>query len=296
MDGAKLRRRPRRSIWLPLIWFVVVSIFLLWQKLTYSGIFAFAAGWQFWAFGAYRPALTYLVLVLILATPLLLLPRSRETRSARASASPQSRADRAIDATTRTANTLVGAAIATALAALVIAVSTLFLPRATGPVSQVVISDDGGPPPLGPVSLKGQILYGKTSVFNEDFVSIRRSNRFAPMVADGVDPTILHYFVELPTDVAVGDVEAQASRQGILRKGGLPGELFWLYRYAGFQVDPNYYVLFSSPESMRRGDLTEALELLVLGLGLGILGVLYAHGRRRLRKIAIRALPAPEAV
>lgn len=289
MEGAKLRRKPKWLIWLPRIWIALAAIFLLWQKLTYRGIFAFVAEWQFNALGFYHPALTYLVLMLVLCSPLLLLPVGRRIkRSQRSPLPPRGSLSHAIATTSRLLKALFIAALAAASAALVIALFTLLLPRSTGPVARQVISDEAPPPPVGPVELTGRLLYDKASAFNEDFILARRSRRFAPMVAADSDQTILRYFVELPPEMPTERPNTVSVRRGILRKGGLPGELIRLYRYAGFRVDQNYYVLFATPESMRRADLTEAAELLVLSGFLGLMGGIFTYRRRRLQKVAAR--------
>lgn len=291
MEGAKLRRRPQWFIWLPRIWLAVAGLFLLWQTMTYRGVSAFAAEWQFSAFGAYHPALTYLVLLLLFCSPLLLLRVplarlvSRRRRSHQTAMAPEARLSHAIGTTSRLLSSLFGAAVAVALAAVVVASFTLFLPSANGPVARSVISDDAAPAPVGPVELTGRLLSDKTAVFNEDFFVARRSSRFAPMVGEGADQTVLHYFVELPPEMVTSNPNAVTVRKGILRKGGLPGELVRLYRYAGFRVDPDYYVLFASDGSMRREYLTDALELLVLAAFFILVGGVYAYRRRRLRKL-----------
>jgi len=286
VEGAKLRRRPQWLIWLPRVWLAVAGAFLLWQSMTYRGVSAFAAEWQFNAFGFYHPALTYLVLLLLFCSPLLLLrvPLRRD-RSQRAPVPAEARFSHAIGTTSRLLKTLFGAAVAVAIAAVMVASLTLFLPRNDGPVARTVIGDDAPPPPPGPAALTGRLLHEKTSVFNEDFVLTRRSSRFAPMIGEGTDQTVLHYFVELPPETATTVPDTVTVRQGILRKGGLPGELVRLYRYAGFRVDPDYYVLFASAESMRRAYLTDALELLVLALFIALIGGIYAYRRRRLRRL-----------
>ena len=297
MEGAKIRRRSRSMVWLPRFWIAIVSVVLLWQKATYWGLYAFAAEWQFNAFGTYRPAFTYLALVAVLCAPLLLLPfsRWREFRSKRLSLTPDVQLNLTIGATSRLVRTLFGAAIAVAVAAVAIALSTLLLPSANGPIAQMTLSDDAAPPPLGPVALSGRLLSNKTAVFSEDFFGRRRSNRFAPMVAEGADQTVLHYFVEIPVDAPVIQNDAKSERKGILRRGGLPGELIRLYRYAGFRIDPNYYVLFSSPETMRRAEVTEAFGLLVLAVFLGLIGAIFAFRSRRLGRLVQESAAQPES-
>jgi hypothetical protein len=286
VNSTKLRRRPQWLIWLPRVWLALAGLFLLWQSMTYRGVSALAAEWQFNAFGFYHPALTYLVLLLLFCSPLLLLRLPMRRGARRASVPADARFSHAIGTTSRLIKTLFGAAVAVAAAGAVVAAFTLFLPRADGPVARMIISDDAAPPSLGPVELTGRLLHEKISVFNEDFVLTRRSGRFAPMVGQDTDQTVLRYFVELPPETATTAPDTVTVRKGILRRGGLPGELVRLYRYAGFRVDPDYFVLFASAESMRRAYLTNALELLVLAVFIGLVGGIYAYRRRRLRRLS----------
>ena len=284
MEGAKVRRRPPWLIWLPRVWLAVAGLFLLWQTLTYRGLSALAAEWQFNEFGFYHPALTFLVLLLILAAPLAflrLLPSARRQEVVEA----PSRLGYAIGTTSRLLKTLFGAALCVVVAALVVAAFVLFLPRADGPVHQVDAGADTGQPFVGPVELRGRVLYDKTSVFNEDFLLGRRVSRFAPVVGEGTDQTSLRFFVELPSAAPATQPRSTAVHTGILRQGGLPGELIQLYRYAGFRVEPGYYVLFASEASMRHTYFTTAVELLVLALFIALIGAIYAYRRKHLRTI-----------
>jgi hypothetical protein len=149
------------------------------------------------------------------------------------------------------------------------------------------VSNDAAPPPTGPTELRGKILFDKISVFNEDFLVARRSSRFAPIVGEGADQTVLRYFVELPPEGQPTGSSGVDVSKGVLRRGGLPGELVRLYRYAGYRVAPDYYVLFASEASMRRDYVTNAAELLVLAFFIILLGGLYTYRRKRLQKVAL---------
>jgi hypothetical protein len=284
VEGVKARRRPSWLIWLPRIWLAVAALFLLWQTLTYRGLSALAAEWQFNEIGSYHPALTFLVLLLILSAPLALLRLWPSARRQEVVEAP-SRLSYAIGTTSRLLKTIFGAAIGAVIAALVVAAFVLFLPRADGPVHQVDAGGESTQLAGGPVALRGRVLYDKIAVFNEDFLLGHRASRFAPLVGEGTDQTNLRFFVELPLDAPATQPRSTTVRTGILRQGGLPGELITLYRYAGFRVEPGYYVLFASESSMWRPYLTTAAELLVLALFIALIGGIYAYRRKHLRKI-----------
>ncbi|HVF92864.1 MAG TPA: hypothetical protein VM900_00965, partial [Sphingomonas sp.] len=63
-------------------WAIVVAFVLLWQLVAYRGLIALAAEWQFDTFGRYYPALTYVLLVVVLGSPILWLMRLRDAPAA----------------------------------------------------------------------------------------------------------------------------------------------------------------------------------------------------------------------
>ncbi|WP_156363691.1 hypothetical protein [Sphingomonas sp. Leaf357] len=277
---------------MPRLWIAIAAVFVLWQTMTYRGLSSLAAEWQFNEFGFYHPALTFLVLVLILCSPLLLLRLVARRRRRREPVEPVSPLQRAIRVTSRLLATLIGAAVAAVLAAIFIAAFTLFLPRDNGPPHHISANDDLTVPALGPAEIRGRVLYDSTAVFNEDFRIGHSDTRFAPMVGDTGDRTAIRYFVELPAYGLPDRQDLISVHRGVLREGGLPGELINLYRYAGFRIAPRYYVLYASGSSMRRSYLVTAAELVVLALFIALVGALYAYRRRRLRRLQ----EEPEAV
>ena len=291
VEGAKLRRKPRWPVWVPRLWIAIAALFVLWQSMTYRGLSALAAEWQFNEFGLYHPALTFLVLVLVLSSPLLLLRLWRQRKRKRGAqdepVEPLSGLRRAIGLTSRLLRTLIGGALAAVLAASLIAAYTLFLPRDNGPPHHISANDELLVPPLGPAEVRGRILYDSTAVFNEDFRIGRSDTRFAPLIGENGNRAALRYFVELPSELLPDRHDLISVHRGILREGGLPGELINLYRYAGFNIAPQYYVLYASGSSMRRSYLITALELVVLAVFIGLVAGLYGYRRRRLRRLDI---------
>jgi hypothetical protein len=284
-----VRRHPSRVL-LPL-WIILVVAFFTWQSGTYRGVVALLAEWQFNEFGVYHPLLTFLLFVILLAPlPFLFTQRRRKSVRASASAVPATervpvRTDvsRAIRAASRFLNVLVYTAAGCFIAALIVAFMLLLLPTAKGPMQRVTASTSSpAVPAQGLTELRGNIVYTRTSAFDEDLWFVRRNVRFAPMVEPAADPSYIRYFIELsPTDGSA-DTAATSARQGILVADALPGELFRLYRYAGYRMTPKHYVLFRSTMTMRWPYLVWITEFAVAGLLFGIAALVQWFRRRRL--------------
>lgn len=294
-----VRQHPSQVL-LPL-WIILVVAFFTWQAGTYRGLVALLAEWQFNEFGVYHPLLTFLLFVLILAPLPFLFTRSRRKSAAASAAVPATdvlpvRNDltRAVGEATRFFYVLVVAAAGCLVAAVLACVMILMLPTAAGPIQRISASTTlPETPSQGLTELRGGILYTRTSAFDEDLWLTHRNIRFAPMVDAGADPLAVRYFIELsPTDGSQR-AETVSARQGILVKDALPGELFRLYRYAGFRITPTHYVLFRSAATMRWPYWIWASEFAVGGLVIA-LGALVQWFRRR-RLIARIGQPVAEA-
>ena len=259
------------------IWIVVVTLVLLWQATSYRGIMALIGEWQFNAFGRHYPTFNYVLLVFLLCLPgylLFLRPRKRAV------------AERPEAATFRSARALfkaiVAATIGLGVAALVILIVMLFLPRENGPGQTI---DLGRPAPAvlaeGPATISGRILYERTAGFDEDMLFTRRSFRFAPIVGPRQTSSDIRFFVQLPPFDATARGPA-ASMTGVLKRNGLPGEIVRLFRYAGFQVEEPNYVLFVEPAAMRWPYWTLIVQFLVGAVLALMIGLVQ---RRRTQKI-----------
>lgn len=262
-SSARRSQRLTRG-WATTVWVVFIALFFLWQTVAYRGFVAFVAEWQFNEFGIYRPTLTYFLFVVLLA-PLPLLFRRRAKRNANAE-SPEAPVADALPIAVRAAYRFMKVLFALSGAALIAALLSLLamwlLPSAAGQVQHITASDTvPAAPSEGPTALSGKILYNRTSAFDENLWFVRRNTRFAPVIEEGSDETAIRYFVELaPTDQA--SAAGTSVRRGILKRNALPGELLRLYRYAGFRVFPDHYVLFSTPEPMRWPYFATALEFI----------------------------------
>jgi hypothetical protein len=298
-----VRRHPSRVL-LPL-WIILVVAFFAWQSGTYRGVVALLAEWQFNEFGVYHPLLTFLLFVLILAPlPFLFTRRRRKSAASSGSAVPSTdvvpvRNDltRAVLEASRFLNLLLFTAAGCFAAAVIAAIMLLMLPTTRGPVQRLTASTTvPAVPTQGMTELRGAINYTRTSAFDEDLWFVRRNVRFAPMVDPAADPSYIRYFIELsPTDGSE-DAAASSARQGILVADALPGELFRLYRYAGFRVAPTHYVLFRSTMTMRWPYLVWITEFAVAGLLIGLAaGVQWLRRKRLIDRTDKAAMTVAEA-
>lgn len=286
-----VRRHPSRVL-LPL-WIILVVAFFAWQSGTYRGVVALLAEWQFNEFGVYHPLLTFMLFVLAIAPLPYLFTRHRRSRKSRKS--PEGTAPpevslpahrdfaRAVRASSRFLNVLVFTASGCFAAAVITAILVLMLPGTRGPLQTLTASTSvPAVPAQGMTELRGNIVYTRTSAFDEDLWFVRRNVRFAPMVDPAADPSAVRYFIELsPTDGS-SVATAASARQGILVANALPGELFRLYRYAGYRITPTHYVLFRSTMTMRWPYLVWITEFAVAGLLIGLAAVVQWFRRRRL--------------
>lgn len=270
------RRNPAIRIGLVAVWIAIVAAVFLWQAATYESVMSVFAEWQFNAIGRYYPAFSYLLLTLILTLPLLLV-----------FARPRKQTTRPLDvATLRSASTFSRALFAFAGALLVVAIGVLLsilrLPDDKGPLQEVTLDQAVVVmPEEGLTRLTGAIAYDRTTAFDEELIVTGRNRRFAPMTAQGADPTDLQFFVELPPAT---DANRQGVRTmtGVLQRGGLPGEIIRLYRYAGHRVEEPYFVLFTGTRSIRWARFVIAGQLIIAGVLVGALGL---WQRRRSRKL-----------
>lgn len=269
------RRGRKVKIVLAGAWIALVALVLLWQTATYNNAMSVAAEWQFDTIGRYYPVLSYLFVVLVLTLPLLLLFGRSKPRTGW----------RTETALLRSARTFSRALFALAGAGVVIAagilLSIVWLPDDDGPLQDVVLDQAVILPREGLTRLTGTIAYDSVSAFDEDLIIARRNRRFAPITAPGRDPRDIQYFVELPP-VTAATREGVRTMTGVLRRGGLPGEIVRLYRYAGFRVEEPFYVLFAGTRSLRWAKFVIAAELLI---GAALVGLLALWQRRRARML-----------
>lgn len=292
----RLPRRGRKERRVVIAWAIplLISLWLLWQTVNYRGLIALAAEWQFNIFGRYYPTLTFLLLALIIFSPLMIWSaiRRRRARSADDGDFGSSEVARRRHGALAVLRLLLASAIAAAIVGLIALLSLAALPSSSGPVQRVAAGQLGQDlPDEGPTALTGIVVFDRTTAFDEDLWLVRRSVRFAPMVGRDEDGRRLRFFVELPANERNSNPPQFMTRQGVLQRGGLPGEILRLYRYVGYQVDDPYYVLFASRATMHWPHYLVAAESVLVALL-----ILLAAALVRSRRPKQSATPASQQV
>ena len=294
MKSQSFRPNSTLRALLAVTWLGLAIVFLVWQSISYRGLLALLAEWEFETFGVYHPAITYLALLAILCSPMLLFRRRAEANKA-ATVPPTDVPRQNPEISINSVRILLGLGIVALLAAAGVSLFGFALPNDDGPIHTIAVADQNQKPMLGPADLRGRVLFNQISVLNESVLTSKYNTRFAPMVGEGADQTRVRYFVELPPNAEPGVAEVASAYRGVLRQGGLPGELVRLYRYAGLKIDPGYYVLFASTGSMRRAYMVSAGELLVLALVALLLGGILGYGRSRANRLTRQRANHPAA-
>lgn len=274
-------------------WAALVCALFLWQTLSYSGLAAVAAEWQFDRFGRYYPTLTLLLLAFIVGSPALYLLRRRIRVSS--AAQPDAVRTYAMRQAWRFRRVLIVLSGVGAAATLVTLLLLIGLPSAAGPPRRVVVGAPGSiSPDEGLTTLVGRVLYDRTSALDENLLLFRRGFRFAPVQAPGGSGPQIRYFIEVAARDGAGN--AADTRTGILRRGALPGEIIRLYRYAGYDINEPHYVLYDDVTSMRWPYYVTAAHLAFVTL---VLAAAAAFQHRRWHRLktppAEELLPAEEA-
>ncbi|KQU62031.1 hypothetical protein ASG67_02505 [Sphingomonas sp. Leaf339] len=295
-------RRRRRVRSLLAIWAVFVSVFLLWQTLTYRGLMALAAEWQFNTFGRYYPSLTYILLAAIIASPVLWLLRGRRRRDDEVRGVNYTMTEAAQVAAKLPGRNFIRAILGVAggcvVACLVVLIAMASLPSDVGQVQRIAIGSPAAiEPRTGPTELVGSVLRSRTAGLNQELLVARRTIRFAPMLSPGGNNReALHFFVEIGADENAATLQSDGTREGVLRRHGLPGELVRLFQYAGYEVADPYYVLFASRSALQWPYRVAAIQLAIVGLicliAAGGLHVRRERLRRHLREQDVAIAPA----
>ncbi|WP_375420725.1 hypothetical protein [uncultured Sphingomonas sp.] len=252
-------------------WAVAVALVLLWQSLAYRGLMALAAEWEFDAFGRYYPAMTYLLLVVLLGSPVLWLMRGR--------------ADDHLPGRTFI-RALLGVAIACALGSGLALATMIAQPGDDGAATRIVIgSSSAEGARAGVAVLVGDVIEDRVAGLSENLFVARRSFRFAPIVAPGDrgGSAPVRFFAEIGADNTLAMARRDGALQGILKPQALPGELVRLFRYAGVDVARDYQVLFATRDSLTWPYRVIAVELSVVALlcAAAALGLHLYRERRR---------------
>ncbi len=288
-------------------WIAIVSLFFLLQALNYRGVVGQLAEWQFLHFDRYWPTLTYVAVTALFSTPLILAVWLLRVRQRRSETFGPARVDdgRVIKGRlARLQGLFTGIAIGSLLAAIIILIMRLQLPSDDGPPRSVVLgSPDAIAPVEGRTVITGTVDLGETAQYNENLMLVKRTLYFAP-VRSGNDPKEpLRYFVEMRRDDVKGPYDAikfprqkdelvrvwrfrvpgisfTPYMQGVLRRHALPGEIANLYRYAGYTVDQDNYVLFSSEDKLSWRYYVLAVEFGLSALISAIAATIFARRQR----------------
>ncbi len=285
-ERARRRGRIRASVG---AWGIIVALFLLWQTLTYRGLMALAAEWQFNTFGRYYPSLTYILLAVVIGSPVFWLLHKRR---------PQPGADTRASAYEEEwglpgltfIRTMLGIGIGCLLTALVVLIAMMSLPGDSGPVERIALGSPAASakPRTGPTILVGRVVRERTAGLNQELLVSRRTMRFAPMLTPGIGPQAVRFFVEIGPNENAATLRPDGLREGILREGGLPGELEKLFRYAGYDLARPYYTLFATRDALQWPYRVAATQLALVGLtcllAAGLLHLRRERLRRRLRE------------
>lgn len=270
-------RKGTLRIALLAVWIVIVVLVVLWESIHYRGIVAVLGEWQYDTIGVYYPALTCVVLILLLSLPgYALFPRPALRGDSARLGSGLVRSARLLLRTLMA----IGGGLALLAAAMIVAM--LLLPRGAGPVQKLVLDRPMvALPTEGPTEIDGAILYERTAAYNTSQLITRRNARYAPIVVPGVQDRDLRFFVELPPVDSVTR-RGTVSITGILKRNALPGEIADLYRYAGYRVEQPLFVLYPDAASLRRPYLVVAAQLAIAAL---LVFALAALQWRRLRRL-----------
>lgn len=270
------RLRPRHLL---AVWAAAVALVLLWQLVAYRGLMALAAEWEFDALGRFYPALTYLLLLVLLASPVLWLIRGR--------------ADDTLPGRTFI-RALLGVAIACAVAAAVALATMVAQSPGDGTPTRIVIGSPGADDAhAGAALLIGDVIEDRVAGSSESLLVARRSFRFAPMVspAGRGQGERVRFFVEIGGGNTLALARRDGALRGMVQSRALPGELERLFRYAGVDVAPDYQVLFATRDSLTWRYRVIAVELLVAAALCAVAALgLHLHRERR-RRGAGKLLP-----
>ncbi|MFS0735478.1 hypothetical protein ABC347_00350 [Sphingomonas sp. 1P06PA] len=275
---------------LALLWLVVSALFFLWESRRYRGVFAWATEWQIALFGFYKPALTMLLLALIMFLPILivlLVQRQRERRQKVELID----ADQPPVTAKRYLTLLNVCGLLFTLAAIASALYTLFLPSASGTPQQISVATvPAGELRQGPARLTGGAAEARTSVFIQNYLIGKRETRYAAVRAGSGNDATVRFFVEVdPVERERGVFgDPSVSRTGILVRNGLPGTIARLYRELGYPVTRPHYVLYQSSMPYRLPYFIGAVQFALAGLLCWLVGLFQT---RRVRKLRRETLP-----
>lgn len=293
------------------LWLVLVGYFFLRQALDYRGLVADLAEYQFLHFDRYWPSFTFIALTTLCTAPLVALLwviRARQRRNERLGPARIDDHRIMLGRLNRLANFFLGVALGCLICVGIIGYQLLNVPSDDHEARSIVIgSPDALAPADGRAVLTGSVDLAETAQFNEDLLLVKRTLYFAPIRSGPNDTSPLRYFVQVRRDdvkgrfnpivFPEGDDGVYAWRfrvrnigftpylDGMLQRGALPGEISNLYRYAGYEVDRDNYVLFRSSEPIRWRLQMLGGEFLIVAILAGLVAMLFARRHRTVKKL-----------
>ncbi|MBN8818046.1 MAG: hypothetical protein J0I80_04920 [Sphingomonas sp.] len=291
-------------------WIALVSLYFLFQALDYRGLIGWLAELQFLHFDRYWPTLTFVAMTGLFSLPLVALVWLLRMRQRHSETFGPARVDDARIIRGRLARLqgfFAGVSAGSLVAAIIVLILRMQLPVDSGsPRSIVLGSPDAIAPVEGRAVITGSVDLDETSQFNENLLLVKRTLYFAPVRAPG-DRGPLRYFVEVKREDVKGPynqihfpkdkerlvhvwrfrvpgIQFTPYMQGVLRRRALPGEIVNLYRYAGYKVDDDNYVLFSAPEKLSWRYYVLAGEFALSTIIAGIAAFLFGWRKRAVDK------------
>lgn len=279
---ARERASPRRGqIVVALI--ALLFLFLLWQAFTYSGLIEKLAEWQFSWLRYWFPSFTLLLfcaaatLIWLVVGGLWAWRRKRKMRDNGTWVEADEIARKKRRMGIATSGLLM---VATLCALLVLGGLVHWLripPLDNGPARAWNAS---GVLREGRTSLAGAAPIGPIARYREAIFDIGPDVYFVPIARRGGINGELTVFVELT--MVNGKPRLVNSREGVLRRNALPGEIAILYGANGYSVTEKPAVIFRNTASASRATLVFMIEMLAAGLICLVFGLFL---RRRYRKL-----------
>jgi hypothetical protein len=262
------------------LWSALVLGVLTWQSVTYRGLVARAAEWQFAAFGTYFPIATVFWLLVLFTLPLVVLLVWRVGRRRKQLETRQLDAAALLEAARATSKLLIGLAAAGLIVAGVLLIAAASI-RGGTPRVFALLPNAIAPRVEGPVRIHGTLRLNRLAEYRPAMIVPMRPTYFAPLTANDAAGPVLQYFA------AVGETAASAAKpvdmQGVSVASALPGSVRQLYLNAGYGVSDHTYVIYPDIGAARRR-YTDALTFpLAFALAFGLIALIQHRSVRRLK-------------
>lgn len=284
------RERWTRGRRLATGWMIVAACVLLWWAAHYSFFIEDLGEWQFDRVGAYRPTLTTAALVLIVAIPVGLAMWYRARR--KAARQRERLADEGIDpaqsalwrARTVTARSLMftgAVAIAAAVLAVAVALSTIYLPSADGMPTAIRA---GATLIEGPAHLEGRYRVGRVARLHEGLIFARRTTYVAPvqLAGDAGGAARVVTTVLLRPEGGFSPITS-----GVLVRKGTPRELRNLYAKVDVPIVADSYMLMRDEAQVSWRSWALAAHLAIVALLAALAWLLSRRRDRRLARVDV---------